>query len=157
MAKNLHLRHSQPVSAHNRSSAGDVVATEACKRVDRPTEETPTLSFPRVDRPTEETPTLETPTLPHACRLIEEMRTVALTPVEIDAILQGADVGPSAPGAAAAPTQENVRIALGSSPLSPTKPPAMPDMRGPRRPRETLRADKIRRDPEPPAPPSRKR
>jgi len=170
MAKNLHLRHSQPVSAHNRSSAKDVVATEASKRVDRPTEQTPTLSFPRVDRPTEETPTLslsrvdrpteEMPPPPLASRPSEEMRTVALSSVEIDAILQGADVGTSAPGAAAAPTLENVRIARGSSSLSPTKPPAMPampDMRGPRRPRETLRADKIRREPDVPAPPSRKR
>jgi hypothetical protein len=66
--------------------------------------------------------------------------------------LQAADVTASAPRAAVAPTQENVRLALGSSPLSPTKPPP-PDMRGPRRPRETLCVDKIR---DVPAPPSRK-
>jgi len=150
MAKNLHLRCTQPVSARKRSSAEAGVKTEASKRVDRPTEET--LPLPRVDRSTE-----QTPTLPLSSRPIEEMRTVALTPVEIDAILQGADVATSVGGTAVAPTRENVRLALGSSPLPPTKAPTTPDMRGPRRPRETLRADKIRRDPDEPTPPSRKR
>ena len=152
MAKNLHLCRTQPVSGRKRSSSEAPTATKASRRIDRRTEETPTLPLPRVDRPTEETPTLS-----RAGRPSEEMRTVALTPVEIDAILQGADVTTPAPGAAAAPTLENVRIALGSSPLSPTRAPATPDERGPRRPRETLRADKIRRDPDEPAPPSRKR
>jgi hypothetical protein len=152
MAKILHLRRTQPVSARKRSSSEAPIATEPSRRIHRPTEETPTLPLPRVERPTEETPTLS-----RAGRPSEEMRTVALTPVEIDAILQGADVTTPAPGAAVTPTLENVRIALGSSPLSPTRPPATPDMRGPRRPRETLRADKIRRDPADPAPSSRKR
>src|SRR5882724_8608047 len=98
MAKNLHLRRTQPVSARKRSSTEVGVKSGASKRPDRPTEETPTLALPRVHYSTEETPTLS-----RADRPIEEMRTVALTPVEIDAILQGADVTTSAPGAAAAP------------------------------------------------------
>jgi len=76
-----------------------------------------------------------------------------LKPVELDAVMQGASAA-STPGlASATPTVENVRLAHGSSPI----PPIERSERGPRRPRETLRADKIRLDPDAPTPPSRKR
>lgn len=85
--------------------------------------------------------------------------TVALTPVEIDAIVRGHTVGPveASTGASARSatstsqrasegTVESVRLARGSASVPPT---ATPDghARGPRRGRETLRADRIRTQP----------
>jgi len=105
--------------------------------------------------------------------------TVALAPVELEAIVQGAT---SAPGLArradTQPTVESLRLAIGTTAMMPptiapppaaaspppaaARPPtgAVPTSgRGPRRARETLRADKIRSGTQTafPPPPTRKR
>jgi hypothetical protein len=79
----------------------------------------------------------------------EETTTIPLAPVEIDAILQGADQPPSRSDAGVSRTVESVRLALGSSAIPAAKPP-MVYARGPRRPRETLRADAIQGTDRPP-------
>jgi len=135
------------VPPHDRSRV-DAVTIGSPKRVARTTEDTPTIPLPTV---TEDAPTIP---LPRVERATEDTPTLPLKPVEIDAVMQGTSPASTPPGLAhSAPTVENVRLALGSSPIPPTE----RSERGPRRPRETLRADKIRLDPDAPVPPSRKR
>ena len=135
---------------HDRSRV-DAVTIGSPKRVARPTEDTPTIPLPCV---TEDPPTIPLPRAARVERAAEGISTLPLSPVEIDAVMQGTSAASPIPGlASTAPTVENVRLALGSSPIPPTE----KSERGPRRPRETLRADKIRLDPDEPTPPSRKR
>lgn len=132
---------------HDRSRV-DAVTIGSPKRIARATEDTLTIPLPTV---TEDAPTLP---LPRVERATEDIATLPLSPVEIDAVMQGTSAASMPPGpASATPTVENVRLAQGSSPIPPTE----KSERGPRRPRETLRADKIRLDPDAPTPPSRKR
>lgn len=132
---------------HDRSRV-DAVTIGAPKRAARATEDTPTIPLPTV---TEDTTTIP---LPRVERPTAETPTLPLKPVELDAVMQGASAASTPLGIASTmPTVENVRLAQGSSPIPPTE----RSERGPRRPRETLRADKIRLDPDVPAPPSRKR
>ncbi|HZJ66601.1 MAG TPA: hypothetical protein VFD36_24010 [Kofleriaceae bacterium] len=77
--------------------------------------------------------------------------TVALTAVEIDALVLGAEDAHAAADPDSRPTVEHVRIARGTE----SQPATTVHARGPRRARETLRADSIRR-PGPTAP-TRKR
>ena len=132
---------------HDRSRV-DAVTIGSPKRIARATEDTPTIPLPTVS---EDTPTLP---LPRVERSTQDISTLPLKPVELDAVMQGASAASTPPGlASATPTVEYVRLAQGSSPIPPTE----RSERGPRRPRETLRADKIRLDPDEPTPPSRKR
>lgn len=78
--------------------------------------------------------------------------TVALAPVEIDALVRGAEALTAPVDPDTMRTVENVRIARGTA----SNPPETAHARGPRRARETLRADSLR-PPGKPSPPSRKR
>jgi hypothetical protein len=81
-----------------------------------------------------------------------ETATVALAPVEIDALVRGAEALTAPVDPDTMRTVETVRIARGTAPNRPET--AHP--RGPRRARETLRADSLK-SPGKPSPPSRKR
>ncbi|HEU4727108.1 MAG TPA: hypothetical protein VFT22_04445 [Kofleriaceae bacterium] len=86
------------------------------------------------------------------------MPTLQLTPVEMDAIAQGSqDARATHPDGPRMLTVENVRLALGSTSMTPARAAPAVTERGPRRARETLQVDKIKPSPAVPDPPSRKR
>ena len=115
---------------------------------ERLSEETPTFPFPRVARRV----------VHPVVRPGEQAPTLALTTVELDAVVQGVVVATSAAGAElASRTVENVQIARVSAALAPSESPAISDARGPRRSRETLRADHVKGDLDATLPPSRTR
>ena len=83
-----------------------------------------------------------------------------LTPLEVDAIAQGSVTEYMAepePDASGFRTVEGVRLALGSSSISPTTVPPAENPRGPRRARQTMRAEKLKSQPLTPDRPPRKR
>jgi hypothetical protein len=166
MAKRLQRRAPIAVPRCTRPRIDSTAVTSLFKRVDRidPSTERP-LGWPS----TEETPTL--PQVPidiegndndprSVTRDLYGTPTLQLTPLEVDAIAQGsmaAYMVEPEPDASGFRTVEGLRIALGSSSISPTTVPPAANPRGPRRARQTLRAEKIKSQPVTPDRPPRKR
>jgi len=166
MAKRLQRRAPIAVPRRTRPRIDSAAVTSLFKRVDRGD---PSTGWPSTGSSTEETPTL--PQVPidiernatdprSVTRGLDGAPTLQLTPLEVDAIAQGsmaAYMVEPEPDASGFRTVEGLRIALGSSSISPTTVPPAANPRGPRRARQTLRAEKIKSQPVAPERPPRKR
>jgi hypothetical protein len=171
MAKRLQRRAPIAVPRRTRPRIDSAAVTSLFKRVDLGD---PSTGGPSTGRPSTGPSTEETPTLPQVpidiegndndprsvTRDLYGTPTLQLTPLEVDAIAQGsmaAYMVEPEPDASGFRTVEGLRIALGSSSISPTTVPPAANPRGPRRARQTLRAEKIKSQPVAPDRPPRKR